>query len=67
MEKTLNVSGMHCKSCELLLVDALMEIKGVKKILADNKKGTVKVEYDDESVLPSVKSAIKELGYLVSK
>jgi copper chaperone CopZ len=66
MEKILNVKGMHCKSCELLLADALMEIKRVKKILADHKNGNVKVEYDVDSILPQIKSAIKELGYSVS-
>lgn len=32
MEKTIKVSGMHCKSCEMLLTDSISEIKGVENV-----------------------------------
>ncbi len=66
MEKTLKVSGMHCKSCELLLADVLSEIKGISKISIDHKSGSVEFDYDNENVLPSVKKAIETEGYKVS-
>ncbi len=65
MEKTLNVTGMHCKSCEMLLTDSISEIKGVKKVNADSKKGTVTLSYSDESILETVKKTIDKEGYKV--
>ena len=66
MEKTLNVHGMHCKSCELLLNDVISEIPGVEKVSADSKKGIVKVLYKDENTLNQIKNAIEKEGYKVS-
>ena len=65
MEKTLKVTGMHCKSCEMLLNDSLSEIKGVEKVSADSQKGTVTLKYSDESIIESVKNTIKKEGYTV--
>lgn len=65
MDKTIKVSGMHCKSCEMLLDDSISEVKGVKKVSADSKKGTVSVSIDDEAVLAQVKKVIAGEGYKV--
>ena len=56
---------MHCKSCEMLLNDSLSEIKGVEKVSAESKKGTVTVSYNDVSILENVKKNIKKEGYNV--
>jgi copper chaperone CopZ len=65
MEKTLKVSGMHCRSCEMLLTDSISEITGVEKVSADFKKGTVTVSMKDERMLEEVKKAIEKEGYKV--
>ena len=69
MEKNLRIIGMHCKSCEMLLIDVISEIKGVEKVNADSKKGTVTLIYNDipgdEPVLESVKKIIEKEGYKV--
>jgi copper chaperone CopZ len=67
MIKKFVVDGMHCKSCEILLKDVISEIKGVRKVWADSKKGEVFVEYDDaEDKIPElVKQAIQNEGYKV--
>ena len=65
MEKIFKVTGMHCKSCEILLMDVLSEIKAVSQIAIDHKSGTVKFSYDNEAVLPDVKKAIEAEGYKV--
>ena len=67
MEKTLDVGGMHCKSCEMLLSDIISEINGVEKASADSKKGIVVVRCKDESVLGEVKKAIEKEGYRVAE
>ena len=66
MEKTLKVSGMHCRSCELLLTDVLSEITGISKVSIDQKAGTVKFSYDSEGSLLQAKKAIEAEGYNVS-
>ena len=62
MKAKINVKGMHCKSCEVLLTDSLEEIGVKAKVSAS--KGLVEVEYDDTKVsLEKIKSAIKKEGY----
>jgi copper chaperone CopZ len=65
MEKVLKVEKMHCKSCEMLLTDAISEIDGVKKVSADFKKGTVTVIYEKPTALDLAKKAIEKEGYKV--
>jgi copper chaperone CopZ len=65
MEKTLEVKGMHCKSCEALLTDVASEIDGVRKAAADSRRGTLTVSCSDAAVLEAVKRAIEKEGYKV--
>lgn len=65
MEKTLEVKGMHCKSCKILIEDAVSEIKGVDGVSADFEKGKVKVKCSGDWVLSAAKSAIEKEGYKV--
>lgn len=65
MDKTIKVEGMHCKSCEMLLDDSISEIKGVRKVEADSKKGLVRVSLSDESALSRVREVIEKEGYKV--
>ena len=65
MEKTLNVKGMHCKSCEMLLTDSIGEIKGVQKVTADHKKGMITIILENENLLPEIKNVIETEGYKV--
>ena len=62
---TINVQGMHCKSCVMLIQDALEEI-GAKnvKISLDEKKqiGKVSFEYKDPK---KVVETIEKEGYKV--
>lgn len=64
METILNIKGMHCKSCEMLIQDALEE-KGVKSQI-DHKAGKAKVVFDPKKTsLNEIKAIIKEQGYEV--
>ena len=65
MEKIINVSGMHCKSCEMLLTDSIGEIKGVQKVTADHKKGMITIILENENLLPEIKNVIETEGYKV--
>ncbi len=65
MEKKIKVSGMHCKSCEMLIADALSEIKGVSNARADSKKGEVTLDVNNPAALDLAVKAIKKEGYTV--
>ena len=65
MEKTIKVSGMHCRSCEVLLEDSISEIKGAKVLSADHKKGEIKISLEDESLMSQIKKIVEKEGYKV--
>lgn len=66
MEKTIKVHGMHCNSCESLIVDSLNGI-GVKST-ANHKKGEVIVHFDLKKVsLEKISKTIEENGYKIVK
>ena len=61
---TLNVKGMHCPSCEMLLTDSLEELEGVSNAKADSKSGIVEVDFDESKTdIDKIKSVIIKEGY----
>jgi len=65
MNATLNIEGMRCKSCEMLLTDVIAEITGAQKVSADSKKGTVTITAADPGTIEEAKKAIVKEGYKV--
>ena len=62
----LTVKGMHCKSCVMLVEEAVEEIKGVENVKANFEANTVEVTYDGtNTTLEEIKQAIKDEGYKV--
>jgi copper chaperone CopZ len=61
-EITLSVSGMHCKSCAILIEEELKERVG--SVLVSFEKGTARIEFDNEKITEKqIKKAIVDLGY----
>jgi len=61
---TLNVKGMHCPSCEVLVKDSLEELEGVSNTKADSKSGIVEVDFDESKTdINKIKSTIHKEGY----
>ncbi len=60
----LNVRGMHCTSCEMILKEDVGAVPGVSNVKADHAKGLVSFD-GPEAALPKVKAAIKANGYSV--
>jgi sulfite exporter TauE/SafE/copper chaperone CopZ len=60
-KELIKVSGMHCKSCELLIENKIREIPGVKRVKASNSRAEVRVEGDFDQ--NAVNKAILESGY----
>ena len=65
MRKTFKTKGMHCKSCEMLVGDAISEIKGVSHVKADHSKNAVEVEFSAPATEAQIKKAIEKEGYAV--
>lgn len=66
MKKTFNVKGMHCKSCQMLIIDAVSEIDGVKTVDVSLTKNTVTIDYDENIIKDDViKKVIEKEGYKV--
>ncbi|MBI2662833.1 heavy-metal-associated domain-containing protein [Candidatus Woesearchaeota archaeon] len=64
MKIQLNVKGMHCKSCEVLIQDALEEVGA--KATVDSKAGKAVVDYDGKKLsIEKIKQIIKREGYTV--
>jgi copper chaperone CopZ len=61
----LKIKGMHCKSCETLIKDELIE-SGAKDCKIDHKSGKATVTFDESYLnLNTIKSIIKKEGYEV--
>ena len=59
----LDVEGMHCNACKMLIEDEVSEVEGVDKVKVDVKKGTVAIAGKPD--VDKVKRAIVELGYKI--
>lgn len=65
MKKTVKTSGMHCKSCKMLVEDAVSAIQGVSSAKADFEKNEVVVEFEQPATEAQVRKAIEGEGYKV--
>jgi len=61
----IKVSGMHCKSCELLLENKVSEISGVTRVKASTSRGEIRVDgnYDAKKVEAAIVSAGYKVGF----
>ena len=50
MKKEIQVSGMNCGSCEMLVTEALEDLEGVIDVNASHLKGIVSVDFDPNMV-----------------
>jgi Cu+-exporting ATPase len=60
----INISGMHCRSCEMLVEEKLAEIPEVTKSKVNYKKGLAEIYYGSQK--PNnreVEDAIRSAGY----
>ena len=67
MESKINVKGMHCKSCDMLVEDSLGDLKGVKSVQSLHKEGFVEVDFDESIInIDKIKKTIIAEGYEVN-
>ena len=62
---TLTIKEMHCKSCESLIKDELIDL-GVKDVELDYKSGKTTVTFDEKRLnINSIIASIRKLDYKV--
>ena len=59
----LQVSGMHCASCPLLIDDFLLDVPGVQSARTDLKSGVASVETGSEVTVEQLLQAVQQAGY----
>lgn len=65
-EVVVPISGMHCRSCELLVEKELSQVSGVDGVRVDHKTGMACLCVGDGSPdMDAVRQAIKKAGYSV--
>lgn len=65
---TLDIAGMHCRSCELLTEEELSRVPGVEKVRTNFRSGVAEVFYADQAPSPvAIEKAIRNAGYTVGK
>jgi len=65
MERKMTVSGMHCRSCEMLVRDVASEIDGVESVTVDSRSGSMVVKGSSDVVFQAVRKAVEKEGYRV--
>lgn len=63
-EVILKVQGMACEGCENRIQNALKNIEGIEKVVANHKEGTVTVTAN-ETLINDIKEKIEDLGFIV--
>ena len=62
-----NVEGMHCASCGMLIDDALEDLPGVRSSTTNVRRRRCTVEYDSAlTPLAKIVETIEGLGYRVT-
>ncbi|MEI6266448.1 MAG: sulfite exporter TauE/SafE family protein [bacterium] len=65
MKSVIKVSGMHCKSCEMILEEKIKDIPGITKVSASTSRQEVKIvgnDFDTKAVGNAITAAGYKLG-----
>ncbi|MFA6097900.1 MAG: cation transporter, partial [Candidatus Paceibacterota bacterium] len=63
---TLEIRGMHCASCEVLVEQKFKKAAGIKKVRVDHAAGKADLECSGEPNIAELNDMVKEYGYTVS-
>lgn len=63
-ETIIKVQGMACEGCENRIQNALKNMEGIEKVVANHKEGTVTVTAN-ETLINMIKEKIEDLGFEV--
>ncbi|MCI9177134.1 MAG: heavy-metal-associated domain-containing protein [Clostridia bacterium] len=66
-EITLKVEGMMCRGCEKRIENAVANIEGVEKVVANHENRTVTIIKDQKVELKVIKEKIEDIGFEVKE
>lgn len=66
-ELVIKVEGMACSGCENRIQNAVGQIEGVEKVIANHKNGIVIVTLNQDINQDLVKGKIEEIGFEVKE
>jgi len=67
-KKTINIKGMHCRSCEILIEDEIRKIPGIVTVNIDHRQSEAKIKFKGSDVnILTLSKAIKAAGYEIGK
>ena len=67
LNKKIHITGMHCRSCEILIEEELKKIKGVTDVSVSHKDGIADISFEDSLNNIDVNSAVESAGYCVGE
>jgi copper chaperone CopZ len=60
----LNTTGLHCRSCSMLVDMTVGDLDGVTEVTTDHATGETVVDFDPQSVsVDAIIEAIRSVGY----
>ena len=63
---SLQINGVHCKSCKTVIETEVEVLPGIKSINVNSKTGKCQIEYNDNKIsLPGITKAIEKHDYQV--
>src|SRR3989344_6117107 len=65
-KKKIQISGMHCRSCEMLVEEELLKIKGVRSVDVSQSKGVAEINYKGKFNTNAICKAVEVAGYFVT-
>lgn len=65
--KIVDIKGMHCASCEILIEEEVTKIPGVRRCKVNYRKGRAEISCEEDLDPVLIESAIEEAGYSVGK
>lgn len=66
-KQIIDIKGMHCNSCELLIEDEVKQVPGVKKCKVNFRKGRAEISYQGKWDQKGIQAAVEEAGYSLGK
>src|SRR3989339_711680 len=65
--KKIHITGMHCRSCEILIEEELKKIRGVTDVTVSHKEGIADISFIDKLNNIDVNTAVENAGYCVGE
>ncbi len=61
--KTYTVPAISCGHCVMTIERELKYVDGLQSVKADQESKAVRVEVEDDDVLPAIEAMLAEIGY----